>query len=185
MSLLTSCSSSVVTTEWQNPTTTQIRFTKVLALCIAKDPYLRQAAEGELCRHMTKTECKPAAFAIADSMIAEPEKAKELTRKEGFDGAVVFRVLDAHEQVTYFPPTYGPTFWGYYGYAWPMAINPGYLRTDQVVIVETGIFSLARDELLWLGTTKTLNPKSLPGLVEEVAKGVRDELVDRKLIPAS
>lgn len=184
-SLLISCSSTLVTTQWQDPTTTQIRFTKVLALCIAKDDYLRQAAENELCRRMSRVACKPASYAIPSSMIAKPEEAKALTLKEGFDGAVVVRVLDAHEQVTYVPPTYGPTFWGYYGYAWPTAISPGYYRSDQVVIVETAIFSLARDQLLWLGTTKALNPKSLPDLVDEVAESVRGELIRRDLIPPS
>ena len=64
MAALASCSSTQVTTRWQDPTTTQIRFTKVLALCITKDPSLRDAAEGELCQHMPLVKCKPAHLAI-------------------------------------------------------------------------------------------------------------------------
>ena len=112
MVALASCSSTQVMTRWQDPTTTQIRFTKVLALCITKDQSLRDAAEGELCQHMPLVECKPAYLAIPDSMISKVDEAKALTLKEGFDGAVVVRVLDRREQVTYMPPSYGPTFWG-------------------------------------------------------------------------
>lgn len=182
---LASCSSVHVTTLWQNPAGAQIRFTKVLALCIAKDRYLREAAEGELCQHMSRVACKPAAYAIPDSMLTKVEDAKALTLKAGYDGAVVVRVVDAHERVTYMPPTYDPTFWGYYGYAWPIAYDPGYYRADKVVVVETSIFSLVRDQLLWVGTTEMVNPQSLPDVVDDLAKAVRGELLKRDLIPPS
>ena len=185
MIVLTSCSATQVTTRYRDPTATQIQFTKVLALCITRDPSLREAAEAELCRRMPRVTCKPAHFAIPDSMISDVEAAKALTLKEGFDGAVVVRVIEQRDQVTYVPPTYsyGPGFWGYYGYAWPIAVSPGYYRTDQVLLMETGIFSLTQDRALWVGTSETLNPRSLPDLVDDFAKAVRKELVSRGLIP--
>ena len=132
---------------------------------------------------MPLVECKPAAWAIPDSMIPKVEEAKALTRKEGFDGAVVVRVLGTREQVTYVPPTYGPSFWGYYGGAWPIAYDPGFYQANEVVVLEISIFSLARDQLLWVGTTETVNPQSLHDLVADVAKAVRGELLRRGLIP--
>jgi hypothetical protein len=112
-------------------------------------------------------------------VFSKVDEAKALT------GAVVVRVLDTRAQVTYMPPSYGPTFWGYCGDAWPIAYDPGYCRTDQVVLVETSIFSLTRDRLLWVGTTETLNPRSLPDTVNDIAKAVRSELLRRDLIPPS
>jgi len=179
---LVSCTSTTVKTVWQDPAATRIRFTKVLSLAITKDRSLREATEGELCRHMPLVECKPAAYAIPDSMNLQVEEAKALTRKEGFDGAVVVRVLEAGTRVTYVPPQ-ARTFWGYYGYAWPMVRDPGYYREDQVLLVETSIFSLARDEMIWVGTSETVNPQSLPELIDDFAKAVRGELVERDLIP--
>jgi len=185
MAALTSCSSTQVLTRWQDPTITQIRFSKVLSLCIAKDQSLREAAEADLCQHMPLVECKPAYLAIPASMMSQIDEAKALTQQEGFDGAIVFRVLSAREQVTYVPPSYGPTFWGFYGYAWPIAYDPGSYQTGNVVLVETSIFSLTLDRIIWVGTTETLNPKSLPDLIDDVAKTVRGELVGRNLIPPS
>jgi hypothetical protein len=92
-------------------------------------------------------------------------------------------VVSADEKVTYVPPSYGPTFWGYYGYARPMAYDPGYIRTDTVVRVETSIYSLREDRLLWVASSETMNPKSVDTLVAEVAKAVRAELERSKLIP--
>jgi hypothetical protein len=109
--------------------------------------------------------------------------AKALVRKEGFDGALVVRVVSDREKVTYRPPSYGPTFWGYYGYT--RTYDPGYYHTEQLVRVETSIYSIAQDKLLWVGTTETVDPKSLSTLVEEVSKAVREELVLEGAIPAS
>jgi hypothetical protein len=180
---LISCSATQIETVWQDPTTKQLRFTKVLSLWIVKDQELRDAAEGELCSHISSVECKPACFAIPDSMLTDVEAAKALTLKEGFDGAVLVRVLAAGERVTYRPPTYR-TFWGYYGYAWPVAVDPGFYQVSDVVQLEIAIFSLTHDQALWVGTTETINPKSLPELVDDVAKAVRGELVRNDLIPA-
>jgi hypothetical protein len=109
--------------------------------------------------------------------------AKALVGREGFDGALVLRVVSDREQVTYRPPSYGPTFWGYYGYT--RAYDPGYYRKDQLVRVETSIYSIAQDKLLWVGTTDTINPKSLGTLVADVGKAVRKELVREGAIPPS
>lgn len=85
--------------------------------------------------------------------------------------------------MTYVPPTYGPTFWGCYGYARPIAHDPGHYRADTVVTVETSIYSLSEDRLLWVATSETMNPKSVDSLVADGAKAVRQELERSKLIP--
>ena len=121
---LSSCSSTHVVTRWQDPATSQIVFTKILALVIGGDKALVRAGEEELCDQVAKVPCKPSYLAIPDSMRNDIPAAKALVRKEGFDGALVFRVVSDREKVTYRPPSYGPTFWGYYGYT--RMYDPGY-----------------------------------------------------------
>jgi len=179
----TSCASTRLVTKWQAPSTGPLQFTKVLALALAPEEALRRVAEEDLCNQVKSVPCKPAYLVIPPSEMGDMEKAKALVQRAGFDGALVFRVVSAKEKVTYVPPSYGPTFWGYYNYARPIAYDPGYYRTDQLVSVETSIYSLREDRLLWVATTETMNPKSIDALVEDVAKTVRDELVKEKLIP--
>ena len=180
---LSSCSSTHVVTAWRDPATSQITFTKILALVIGRDQASVRAGEDDLCHQVAKVTCKPAYLAIPDSMRSDIPAAKALVRKEGFDGALVLRVVSDREKVTYKPPSYGPTFWGYYGYT--RAYDPGYYHTDQLVRVETSIYSIAQDKLLWVGTTETVNPKSLSILIEEASKAVREELILEGAIPAS
>lgn len=181
--LFAACSSTRVVTQWQDPSISQLRFTKVMALCVSKEEAQRRQVEGELCSKITSVECKPSYLVIPDSLRDKPDEAKALVQRAGFDGAVVVRLVDAREKLTYVPPSYGPTFWGYYGYAWPRAYDPGYVRKDMIVRIETSIYSVSRDSLLWVGTTETMNPSTLPELVNEVAEAVRKELLKDKLIP--
>jgi hypothetical protein len=180
---LSSCSSTHVVTAWRDPATSQITFTKILALVIGGDQALVRAGEDDLCHQVSRVPCKPSYLAMPDSMRKDIPAAKALVRKEGFDGAIVLRVVSEREKVTYRPPSYGPTFWGYYGYT--RAYDPGYYHSDQLVRVETSIYSIAQDKLLWVGTTETVNPKSLGVLIEEVGKAVREELVLEGAIPPS
>lgn len=180
---LAGCSATTIVTQWQAPEVTSLRFTKVLSLALAPDTPLRHMAEEELCRQVAPVPCKPAYFVVPEAMMQHKDAAKALVQRAGFDGAVVLRVVSANEKVTYVPPTYGPTFWGYYGYAAPIAYQPGYYRSDEIVRVEVSIYSLVEDRLLWVATTETMNPKSVPDLVDEVAAAVRKELQREGLVP--
>jgi hypothetical protein len=143
-----SCSSTKLVTQWQAPSVQPLSFTKVLALAIAPEASQRRKAEQALCKEVTSVPCEPAHRVIPESEMGDAQQAKALVQRAGFDGALVFRVVSAREKVTYVPPSYGPTFWGFYGYARPMVYAPGYARTDQIVRVETSIYSLREDRLL-------------------------------------
>ena len=181
-STFVSCGATTVVTKWQDPTTPRLAFTNVIALVISSDPALRRVGEDELCRQVTRVSCTPAYTVVADAARGDVDVVKAIVQKAGYDGALVFRIASAREMVTYAPPTYGPTFWGYYRFAGP-GYSPGYVQTDQVVRVETSIYSVRDDKLVWVGTTDTMNPNSVSALVKDVAKTVRKELERTGAIP--
>lgn len=177
-------SATRIVTQWQAPQTAPLRFHKILALAMAPETAMERQAEDALCREIEQVPCEPASLTVFKRQPDDIAALKEQVRHAGFDGALVFRVVDAREKVTYVPPTYGPTFWGYYGYARPrMPAAAGYTHTDMVVRVETSIYSLREDRLLWVGTTETMNPSSIDDLVGEIARAVRGQLQRDGLIP--
>jgi hypothetical protein len=180
---MVSCAATTVVTRWQDPATPRLAFTNIIALVISSDLSLRRVGEDELCRQVTRVPCSPAYAILPDAALPNADTVKFIVEKAGFDGALVFRVANAREKVTYVPPTYGPTFWGYYRFAGP-GYSPGYVQTDQVVRVETSIYSVRDDKLVWVGTTDTMNPNSVSALVKDVAKAVRKELERTGAIPA-
>jgi hypothetical protein len=82
-----------------------------------------------------------------------------------------------------YPPYYGG-FYGFYGYGWGYAYSPGYLSTDTIVSVETNLYDLEEDELVWAGVTETFNPSAVNDMVNEIADAVTDNLRQRGLLAA-
>jgi hypothetical protein len=50
------------------------------------------------------------------------------------------------------------------------------------VSVETLIYSLQRDKLLWASSSRTINPKDLASLVNEVAGATAREMITQGLL---
>ena len=72
---------------------------------------------------------------------------------------------------------YYTSLWGYYGYGWGAMYDPGYTRSDMVVSIETLIYSVPKNALLWAGSSESRNPKDsrklLADLVKEMAKEMK------------
>jgi hypothetical protein len=79
-------------------------------------------------------------------------------------------------------PGYYGGFYGMYGYGWGAAYSTGYLRTDTIVSVETNLYQLDGDKLLWSGVTETFNPNEITKMVNEIADTVSKDLRSRGLL---
>jgi hypothetical protein len=78
-------------------------------------------------------------------------------------------------------PTY-PGYWGgYHGYGWANSW-PGEIHTNTIVYVETQVYSLDQNKLVWSGQSKTINPGQVDSLVEELAAATANELEKQGLI---
>ncbi len=134
------CASGTRLTDvWSNPDVKgPLQFRKVLAVVLVRDPDVRRTAEGKLTVLMKRTEGVPSWMAVSDETARDRAKAEAMLKSEGFDGAVVVRLVSATQSTTWVAPAY-PDFWGYWGYAYPMVMSPGYLRTDTSFRVETRI----------------------------------------------
>ena len=102
---------------------------------------------------------------------------------------VALRPMGSEKEISSTPATYygGPgygSFWGggYYGYGWGGAYSPGSIRTDTYVSIETLIYDLRQNKLVWAGRTRTMNPSNVESFIKELAKAVGKELRETGLI---
>jgi hypothetical protein len=104
----------------------------------------------------------------------DEERVKELLQQAGITGAVVMRVVDAGREVyqstgsLQYVGGYYPSFWGYWGYGWSAVYQPGHITTETVVSIETLVYSVVQDQLLWAGVSSTTNPKNVPEFIREL-----------------
>ena len=91
-------------------------------------------------------------------------------------------VVGNDQKVNYSPGTVGyvgsyyPTFWGYWDYGWSTVYQPGNVSLDTVVSVETRLYSVTDNQLLWAGTSRTTNPKNVQKFVTDLAEAVAREV---------
>ena len=89
------------------------------------------------------------------------------------------RLADIEKETSYVPgssPTYYGGYGRYYGYGAGYYGSSGYYTTDKNYYVETTVYSVNPDKLLWTGTTKTINPSKVEKMVNEIADVVTDKM---------
>ena len=170
---------------WVSPDVAKYQFDHVLTICIIKDPTTRQMVEDAMAARARKGNALPSYGILQEAELRDKELAKKKILQMGFDGAVVMRPLRVEDRVTYVPGSYPSqygSFWGYYGWAGSSLYVPDYVYTDKVVQVETTIFSIKDDKLLWTTLSETKNPESARDVVLGIAKEIGKEARKRGLV---
>jgi hypothetical protein len=109
-------------------------------------------------------------------------------RDAGFDGAVMMRVADVSKELNYTPGTYWGDrygFAGYWGNAWAYPYSPGYVTTSTIVTVETQIYSLVEDKLLFAARSETTDPANAGKLIRSIMRHIDEQLKKDGLIASS
>jgi hypothetical protein len=154
---------------------------KVAALVITNDDSLRVAGEESLVRELNARGMQGVAtYRIAPKEeLRLPDTAKPWFEKASVEGVVVVRPVsvatESYNTGTWVTSNYS-TLWGYYGYGWSAVYVPASARTQTVVVVETTIYSVPRNQLLWAAVSETKNARDLRAFVEELAKEMVKEM---------
>ena len=169
---------------WKSPDAAGTSFVgkKVAALVIDKDDSLRVAGEEALVRELTARGINgvPSYRMMPKELAQDPEQAKIWYEKAGVQGVVAFRVVNDDRRKTIVPGSwstgYYTSFWGYYGYSYSAVFSPGYTRDERIISLETLIFDVPKNTLVWAGLSVTDNPKDGQKVVTEVVKEAVNEM---------
>jgi hypothetical protein len=155
---------------------------KVAALVISNDVGMRVPAEEALVRELNARGMQGVATykIVPKEELNRAETARPWFEKSGVEGIVAIRPVSTETRMAYTSGTwvsanYG-TLWDYYGYGWGSVYIPPSAQRETVVVVETTIFSVSRNQLLWAAVTESTNPRDLKAFVEELAKQTVKEM---------
>jgi hypothetical protein len=169
---------------WKSPDAARSSFAgqKVAAVVIDQDESLRVSGEEALADELNKRGMQgvPSYRLIPRELLRKPEEARAWMEKANIRGVVAFRLISDEQRRTITPATwssaYYSTLWGYYGYGWGVAFTPGSDRTERFVSLETLVYSVSRNALVWAGVSTSDNPKSARDVVEEVVRDAVREM---------
>lgn len=184
---LLACSTTRIETQWQEPglAAEQLAFRRMIALAQVDDETTRRAAEDELVRVLASgsrarargMQVEPAYRLIPSTELGDVAALRAKVEAAGYDGAVVLRLVSDEARVTYVPGRY-EVYWGA-----AVRYEPGYTDVDRIVRIETSLYSIREGKRLWSGVSRTLNPRDVRELVDDVARAVGAELEEQGLAP--
>lgn len=172
----------VSTWKSMDATTTSFVGKKVATLVITQDDGLRVSGEEALARELDARGITAIATyrIVPKPELATADKAKPWFERAAVQGVVALRPISKDQVRTYTPATwtssYYSSFWNYYGYGWGAYYSPGVDRVDTVVVVETLVFDMTANSLVWASVSETQNPKDLQAFVSDLARATVKEM---------
>ncbi|HEX5854074.1 MAG TPA: hypothetical protein VFZ57_00525 [Thermoanaerobaculia bacterium] len=180
------CSTTTFDSTWRSPEAKplQLEGQKVVGLFLAKSPARRRRAEDAMAREISARGARgvPAYTALSDDDVKDQEAARAKLESLGFGGVVVMRVVGRETQYNYEPgvvwsrPYYRHFWGGYWRWGWDTVYEPAYLQVDKVVKVETLVYSLVQDQLVWAGVSRTVDPEHIEDFISELAQAVTNQM---------
>jgi hypothetical protein len=183
---ISSCKSTKIVSSWSQPKkeVRLINLKKVLVVALFNNETTRRRAEDQMVEYL-KGKGVVSYNYLDDNFNKNNEEAiQRLIKKDGFDAAITMRLIDVEKDKVYVPnnnqnmgPAYYRNFGGYYNRNYPFYSDRGYYANTKVYTVETIVFSILQDKIIWTGVTKSTNPDGVAKMTEEVANVVYKKML--------
>ncbi len=137
---------------------------------------------------------------MIQKMELDPEELKAMVRKKvtenNIDGLLTISLLDAKSEDRYVEgarfsvavplhavdPIYGYTYYDYYNYAFTTVSNPGYYVQSTTYFLESNLYDIASEKLLWTAQTTTKDPDSIEKEAMVFGKIIAQDLLRKKVV---
>lgn len=179
------CSTTSFVSTWKKPDAGPFLLAdQKVAVFVATTSGIRRQAEDVLAEEITARGADAhAGYRILEpSDLADETAAQQQLKARGFDAAVVMRPVETTQEVRTTPgnpwwdtPRYR-SFGGYWGWGFRPMYAPPEVRTDTLVSVETLVYAVDNEELVWAGRTRTMNPSTVETFVRELARSLDERL---------
>jgi hypothetical protein len=191
---LAACASSDFVASWRAPDAQplEVQGAKVAAVVMVNNEASRRVAEDKLAREISARGAVgvPMYVLYPDAQPSNEPQARSALEKAGVLGVVVMRPVSVEKEVvsthvTYAAPIYRGYWGGYYGAGWgtPWGVaDRGEIRTNTIVQVETLVYSLRQNKLVWGGQSRLTNPASIDRTIERLAASAAEELHKQGLL---
>lgn len=176
--LVSACATTTTTNVWRDQKY-QGPVKKVLVMGIAQKKGIQRFFEDEFVRQLKERGNDGVAgytiLPYEEKMDKDFIAAK--ARETGADTLLVARPISRKIERSYVPGSYSR--WGsYYGYAY----SPGYVMEDEYVYIETNLYDLGSEELIWTAQSETIILAADQELIKSFINTMITQLASDKLI---
>lgn len=179
-----SCSSTHIASSWRDPDK-HIHandWKKVLVMALLRNETNRRSAEDEMAKYLNGKGITSYSYLDENFNRKDEQALRSRIKKDGFDAAITMRLIDVDKEKVYTPqqyymyPMYYDDFITYYYRNWMYYNLPGYYTVTKKFIIETIIYSIKEDKIIWSGITETYDPKGVKRLTSEITRTLRNKM---------
>ena len=192
LALLAGCAASTgLSNMWRDPEFNGPPLRNVVVVAMRRNSVQRRLWEDGFASEFDRYGVRAVpSYRLFPEQVPDTSQLMGAIADKGFDAVLIMRRAGSGTEehyvpgyVTTRPVTYRSPWTGWYHTAWTNVYEPGYVETDQLVYNDVELWDL-RDtgDIVWAGTTHTINPSSSAEVNHEISKVIIPELDKQGLI---
>jgi hypothetical protein len=160
--LLSGCATTQIKSVWKDPAYLA-RPQKVMVIGVFREPIYRRIVEDEFVLQfkLRGVDAIASYTTLPDRNQDDQEAIEKMVKQTGADSVLVTRMVSKRSVRVYYPAeiTYRPRYYGkwpqYYRYGYDAITRPGYTTQYDYALMETNLYDVKMDNLVWAATTQT------------------------------
>ncbi|WP_116545336.1 hypothetical protein [Pontibacter virosus] len=195
------CSSSTqILGSWKSPEIEAQNYQRVVVAALTDNVLARQEVENDL-----QAQLKMRGIQATRSIDLFPPSATakagpdvnvliERMKDGGHDAILTAALVDEQTETRYVPGNMGyrpmtrfiwyGSFRGYYNFWHPTLYDPGYYTEDKVYYLETNLYDVNTDQLVWSAQSKSHSPRSLRKAASQFAELTVQKMTEDNVLPS-
>ena len=196
--LLVSCANTKISQSWVEPSNKK-SYKDLLIIGIAESEQNRRAYESHFIEELRAhgIEAEASYKLIKSNEKIDRDTVTKAIEGLGMDGVIVTHLVAVDEETIYRPTTgygyggyggigYGGGYYGgmysYYPHVNSYVNNPGYYTTHETYTLETNLYDIKSEELVWSARSRTFSPESVQEVIVDLTKLLIKDLEEKDLI---
>jgi len=189
------CAAKRIVSQWSNPDYASAPrvFKKIIVVGAIEQDAIRRNLEDRFgaALRAAGVDALPSYQLVADPGKDIEGSVKAAVHSAGADGVLVTRLTRAEQRTDVSPGYYQPYFgFGYYHWYHPGWYGGGYYTPPSfyqypVYYSETTLYHAAKNEIVWTGTIRTIDPENANEAIEDYVATVVSALKDNHLLPGT
>lgn len=181
LAVLAGCATTEITSSWKDPAYLGPP-RKTMVIGMAKQSVNRRVFEDEFVSRLKArgTDAFASYTVLPDALESDHAAIAAVVQRQGADTLLISRLISQKTKRTYIPGTVDtmPGYYGrwshYYGYGYEAMYTPGYVAEEDYAIVETNLYDVKGDKLLWTAASET----AIKGSDQELIKSFIEVMVN-------
>ena len=193
LTLLWSCTSTKITSVWMDSNKAGTAFNDILVIGIADEEHNRRLFEEQFVNQLKAAgiESEVSYTVLPQGTDINRETVTAAIEGKAIDAVIVTHLVGVEEETVYRPsmdyrPAYGyyNGLYSYYPHVHTYVHQPGYYTTHEIVKLETNLYEVASEELVWSAQSQSFAPESAKEVIDELVSLVIKDLQEKGLIKA-